>query len=121
MFFHRVHNGCTTNGLRKEVSSFGAHDDGIADIDSAIDIDVVLEVGVIQSDAGIITHQHGVAHVNSPVYVYVAIQETHVEAGRLHGVVGAGDVVCVHRHDLLIGDPAQTDSRSVAAVSDITD
>jgi hypothetical protein len=46
------------------VSGVSAHDNGIASVDKSVGINVELEVGAIQSCAGIVAHNDRVTHVD---------------------------------------------------------
>jgi len=59
-----------------------AHSGGIAHVHSAIEVNVVLEVSVIQDHAGIVAHQQGIACVDGSIRINVAPKETDLDAAR---------------------------------------
>ena len=95
---------------------------GIAHIDSAIEVNVVLEGGVIQGYPGIVANEEGIAGIHGSVGIDIAPKETHLKAARTAAAaIGPANPSSRQGKDLLIAHARKSDNHIVTAKGDVTD
>ena len=83
-------------------------DDGIANVDESISVEVSLEVGVVDRCAGVVSLHDGIANVYGAIHVRVTKEQAESNAGwRTRGIICPDDRVCTYGDRRLVGNAAQ--------------